>query len=271
MSRLTETAYAKINLALHVRGRRTDGYHDLESVFAFVEDGDRLDVETADQVSLSISGRFAEGLSSGNDNLVMRAALALQNAFGVVAGARMFLDKALPVASGIGGGSADAAAALRLLCRFWGIDINDLRLHQIAATLGADVPACLLSRPVVGIGRGDELVPFTGLISGKPVLLVNPLVPLSTGPVFAAWDQIDRGALNLEAPATWRNDLTAPATSLVPEIQAIIETLRAAAGVRVARMSGSGATCFALFDSNDACAKAAVPFSHMWTLMTRLR
>jgi 4-diphosphocytidyl-2-C-methyl-D-erythritol kinase len=271
MSRLSETAYAKINLALHVRRRREDGYHDLESIFAFVEDGDFLEVEAADQISLSINGRFAAGLSAGNDNLVMCAAIALQERFGVTAGARIFLEKSLPIASGIGGGSADAAAALRLLCKLWKIDVSDPKLHQIAASLGADVPACLVSKPVVGLGRGDELTSFDGLISGTPALLVNPLVPLSTGPVFAAWDQVDRGALNPNEPETWRNDLSAPAISKVPEIRSIIETLSAAAGVRVARMSGSGATCFALFDSTESCTKAAVPFSHMWTLITRLR
>jgi 4-diphosphocytidyl-2-C-methyl-D-erythritol kinase len=271
MTRLTETAYAKLNLALHVRRRRADGYHDLESVFAFVEDGDELTVEQDDRLSLSINGRFAEGLSAGGDNLVMQAATVMQSVFGIKEGARLSLQKNLPVASGIGGGSADAAAALRLLARLWEIDVADPSVMEITARLGADVPACVASEPVFGTGKGDELVPLPNADQGMPVLLVNPLVPLSTGTVFAAWDGVDRGAIDLDAPERWRNDLTVPARGLVPEIDVILSTLSAAPGVRFAAMSGSGATCFALFDSEAECAAAAIPFSDSWTLVTRLR
>ncbi|HEY0270620.1 MAG TPA: 4-(cytidine 5'-diphospho)-2-C-methyl-D-erythritol kinase, partial [Sphingomonas sp.] len=152
-----ETAYAKINLALHVRRRRADGYHDIETLFAFCADGDRLSAAPAGDLRLEIEGPFAAGLSAGADNLVLRAAEALREAAGVTAGARLVLDKRLPVASGIGGGSADAAAALRLLARLWRVDLPDADMHAIAAALGADVPACLVSRACRGDGRGDAL------------------------------------------------------------------------------------------------------------------
>lgn len=251
---LSETAYAKINLALHVRQRRADGYHQIESLFAFAEDGDRLTAETREDgaISLTIDGPFALGLESGPDNLVVRAAEALRSACGVTAGADIRLTKNLPIASGIGGGSADAAAALRLLSRLWNLDPDHDRLLRIAAEIGSDVPACLVSRTLVGTGRGEELDlrDIAGL-AGMPLLLVNPGRALSTAAVFAAWDQRDRGALHVgdldQLLADARNDLQAPAIALVPEIADILAELRKADGLRLARMSGSGATCFALF------------------------
>lgn len=266
-----ETAYAKINLALHVRAREPDGYHRIETIFAFAEDGDELSVVPADGLSLAVTGPFGEALAGEGDNLVLRAARALAEHCGVSKGAALTLDKRLPVASGIGGGSADAAAALRLLRRFWGLEIGDAALHDIAAGLGADVPACLASRTMRGEGRGDALTPFDlpGL-AGTPLLLVNPRVPLATAPVFRAWDGVDRGPL-----ADWesgRNDLEAPARALVPEIGAVLAAL---AGVRVARMSGSGATCFGLFASagerDAAAARIAADRPDWWLLPTCLR
>jgi 4-diphosphocytidyl-2-C-methyl-D-erythritol kinase len=187
---MNELAPAKINLALHVRERTGDGYHRLETIFAFARDGDRLSVAPAETLSLRITGPFAAGLSSGPDNLVLRAAEALRAAAGVRPGAALTLDKRLPVASGIGGGSADAAAALRLLSRFWDVNTD---LTPLAAALGSDVPACLVGVPVRGEGRGDQLtaVPAAGL-SGLPLLLINPGVAMPTGPVFAAWDGAER-------------------------------------------------------------------------------
>ncbi len=266
-----ETAYAKINLALHVRAREADGYHRIETIFAFAEDGDELGVAEADGLHLAITGPFGDVLAGESDNLVLRAARALAELAGIEPRAAITLDKRLPVASGIGGGSADAAAALRLLRRFWRLDIDDAALHAIAAGLGADVPACLASRTLRGEGRGDALTPVDppGL-AVTPLLLVNPRIPLATGPVFKAWDGVDRGPL-----ADWkdgRNDLQAPARALVPEIGAVLDAL---SGARIARMSGSGATCFGLYESNAAldAARAGILAAHpgWWTLPTCLR
>lgn len=278
----SETAHAKINLALHVRARRPDGYHTLETLFAFAEDGDRLTATRASALSLTVDGPFAAALAGDDpaDNLVLRAATMLREAFRVEAGAALRLDKRLPVASGIGGGSADAAAALRLLSRLWDLPPADARIIGIARALGADVPACLASIAVRGEGRGDALepIPAAGL-SGTPLLLVNPGIGLSTAAVFAGWDGRDRGALGAGDP--WasalegRNDLEPAALALVPAIGDALALLHAAAGVRLARMSGSGATCFALFDSTEARDVATLAIARAspgwWLLPTRLR
>ncbi|QJU59726.1 4-(cytidine 5'-diphospho)-2-C-methyl-D-erythritol kinase [Sphingomonas sp. AP4-R1] len=267
-----DIAYAKLNLALHVRSRGEDGYHVLETLFAFCTDGDRLTLE--DEPGLRLEGPFAAALSGEGDNLVTRAAREWAALFGgAQAGFR--LEKNLPIASGIGGGSADAAAALRLLAARDGIDPADPRVHAIAAGLGADVPACVLSRAARGEGRGEQLVPVSlGRLTGQPVLLVNPGIALSTGAVFKAWDRIDRGALpqGVDAALEGRNDLEAPAVSLVPEIGDVLDLLGAQPGLLFARMSGSGATCFALFEDEAArdAAAAALP-ACWWRLATRLR
>lgn len=266
---LRETAWAKINLALHVRRRRADGYHDIESLFAFARDGDEIALTRADDVTLAIEGPFGAGLDAGSDNLVLRAAFALRDNFGVRDGAALTLVKNLPVAAGIGGGSADAAAALRLLIRHWAIDAADPRIGAIASSLGADVPACLESRTLRGEGRGDAMVLLDEpALANMPLLLVNPRIMLATGPVFAGWDGVDRGALPdgpaLAAATKGRNDLEPPAMALVPEIGALVAALNALDGVRLARMSGSGATCFALFDNNAALAAGAATIRARW-------
>jgi 4-diphosphocytidyl-2-C-methyl-D-erythritol kinase len=257
---MRDIGYAKINLALHVRAMEPEGYHRIETVFAFAEDGDVLHVREGKGLRLDIVGPFAGDLDGESDNLVLRAARALG-----ADNAALVLDKQLPVASGIGGGSADAAAALRLL----GGAGDDL--VEIAASLGADVPACLLSRTARGEGRGDEVTPIAAPhLAGTPVLLVNPRVPLSTAAAFRAWDGVDRGPLDRWEDG--RNDLEAPAIALVPEIAMVLDALR---GAPVARMSGSGATCFGLYDSEaerDAAAAAiAASFPGWWMLQTRLR
>ena len=264
----SEPAPAKLNLALHVRGRRVDGRHEIETVFAFCTDGDRLEAESADDLSLTITGPFADGLSV-EDNLVLKAAAALRVDAGIEAGAALRLKKSLPIASGIGGGSADAAAALRLLTRLWKVDPT--HAGTVAPKLGSDVPACLLSMSARGSGAGDELTLFDDPgIAGTSVLLVNPRVPLSTGEVFARWDGVDRGPLG-----DWRegrNDLEAPAIALGPGIGDVLGWLREQRGVTFARMSGSGATCFGLFDSESERddAAGAVP-EHWWHLASVLR
>ncbi len=275
-----EVAPAKINLALHVRARAPDGYHRIETLFVFAADGDLLEVAPGEGLDLSIIGPFAGSLSVAPDNLVLRAAEALRAAFGVRDGASLRLDKRLPVASGIGGGSADAAAALRLLGRFWGLPLHDPCFATISEALGADVPACLLSQTCRGEGRGDALDPIVAPeLAGLPLLLVNPGVAVTTGPVFAGWDRIDRGALDkgapLEAARVGRNDLQPPAVALQPVIADVLDLLAAQPGVILSRMSGSGATCFALFDDRaardaaDAAVAAACP--GWWRMASVLR
>ena len=263
-----DIAPAKLNLALHVRGRLPDGRHAIETIFAFCADGDRLSAVAADSLSLTIGGQFAGGLEV-EDNLVLRAARALAEASGCGKGAAIHLDKRLPVASGLGGGSADAGAALRMLTSLWGIDPRFAL--EVAPGLGSDVPACLLSLPMRGQGAGDELTPFDlSALSGTPVLIVNPLVKLSTAAVFAQWDGEDRGPLG-----EWRegrNDLEQPAVGLVPEIRDVLDWLGRCDGATFVRMSGSGASCFGLFESEDAreLAASSVP-DGWWHLATFLR
>lgn len=277
---LRETAFAKINLALHVRERLPDGYHRIETLFAFCNDGDALEAAPADDISLTIDGAFADGLSVGEDNLVIQAARQLQAASSPGAGAAMRLTKTLPVASGIGGGSADAAAALRLLVRLWEIPRNNPAIGEIASRLGADVPACLLSETCRGDGRGDRLAPLSSdNLQGCPILLVNPGFAVSTGSVFAGWDGLDRGSLALSEPLrcdpAWRNDLMDPAKSLVPAIGDVLAALEACPGAVFTRMSGSGATCFAVFDTaekRDAAAAALnAEQAGWWTMRSLLR
>ena len=277
---MEEIAYAKINLALHVRDRQPDGYHRIETLFAFAEEGDRLRVAPAHGLTLAVEGPFAGDLGASEDNLVLRAAQALRSAGGVTAGAALTLDKRLPVAAGIGGGSADAAAALRLLARWWKPPVDEAALLGIATSLGADVPACLRSETVRGEGRGDRLVSQDGSgLADMPLLLANPGIPLSTAEVFAAWDGEDKGALAIASPLATalegRNDLEAAAVSRAPEIATLLETLARQPGAVLARMSGSGATCFALFETIAArdAARSAVAARHprWWQLASRLR
>jgi len=256
-----EIAAAKLNLALHVRGRLPDGRHSIETIFAFCTDGDRLTGENSDEISLEVVGPFAVDLAELGDNLVLKAARALARTAGVSSGAALRLEKRLPVASGIGGGSADAAAALRLLTSLWGTDPK--YAQEVAPALGSDVPACLLSLPARGSGAGDMLSPMDlSDLSGTPVLLVNPRVPLSTAEVFAGWDGKDRGPLG-----EWRdgrNDLEEPAKALVPQIGSVLAWLSAQPGARLVRMSGSGATCFALFANQEERDASAIAVPREW-------
>jgi 4-diphosphocytidyl-2-C-methyl-D-erythritol kinase len=286
---IVEAAPAKINLALHVRARRADGYHEIETLFAFLRDGDSVSVEESDRDHFTLTGPFAGALGGEGNNLVLAARDAFAAAHGPLPPLAITLDKHLPVASGIGGGSADAAATLRALARLKGIDPS--ALADIALALGSDVPACLLGKSAMGGGRGEQLCVIEGL-SGIPVLLVNPGVAVSTAAVFRGWDGADRGPLFprhpglvpgstvpptpnagamlrggcrdepgmtgwLEVAIEGRNDLEAPARAVAPTIGAVIDSLAAQPGVSLARMSGSGATCFALFDSEAARTAAA--------------
>ena len=266
-----ETAHAKINLALHVRRRREDGYHELETLFAFVDAGDRLSVTPAARDEVVTLGEFAGVIGDPFGNIVAKA-LALLPRGG---GWRVTLDKVLPVAAGLGGGSADAGALFRLVEREHGLPAD---WQARAASLGADVPACVASRTVIGRGTGTELEDGPDDLAGTPVLLVNPRVPLPTGPVFKGWDGTDRGPLpqgSARAIAlAGRNDLEAPAMAICPQIGEVLEALSETAPW-LARMSGSGATCFALYDSGEArdAAAAHIAATHpgWWQLSGLLR
>jgi 4-diphosphocytidyl-2-C-methyl-D-erythritol kinase len=260
-----EFAPAKINLHLHVVGQREDGYHLLDSLVVFGGAGDWLSVSPADDLSLTVAGPFAAGLASEPDNLVLRAARGLADAAGIRPTGALVLEKNLPVASGIGGGSADAAATLRLLCRYWGVAPD---LDGLARALGADVPVCLAGRPSVMSGIGEVLAPAPPLPMAG-LVLVNPGVAVSTPAVFRArsdgfseparlpgdgWEGIEELVVSLSKA---RNDLEAPARSLAPAIGDALGVLAAVPGCLLARMSGVGATCFGLFASARAAREAA--------------
>ncbi|MEM9501881.1 MAG: 4-(cytidine 5'-diphospho)-2-C-methyl-D-erythritol kinase [Pseudomonadota bacterium] len=268
---LTEIAYAKINLALHIRQRREDGYHDLETLFAFVDVGDTLIARIADQDRLTTVGEFAGGIGKPFDNLVSKALSALPRPQGL----DITLEKNLPVAAGLGGGSADAGALFRIVERTHGLPDD---WHKRATELGADVPSCVRSEMAIGRGTGTELELVENDLAGCPVLLVNPCVPLSTGAVFEAWNRIDHGPLPKGSARTialeGRNDLNTPAFALCPIITEVLDALQETEAW-IARMSGSGATCFALFatEVERDRASASIKASHpdWWQLPGKLR
>ena len=277
-------APAKLNLYLHVTGRRPDGYHELDSLVTFAALADTLEIAPADAFALTVSGPFAPALDDG-ENLAAQAALALAERLGRPASVRIALRKRIPVAAGLGGGSADAAAVLRGLARLWRLGAEHAEvLRETALGLGADVPVCLDSRASCMAGIGEALSASPPL-PPCAVLLVNPGVPVPTGPVFAA----RRGPFSAaqrfresprDAPAlarmldTRRNDLEQPACEQVPEIALVLGRLSRAPGCLLARMSGSGGTCFGLFGGEDAAAAAAgaIACDHpdWWLQPTRL-
>jgi 4-diphosphocytidyl-2-C-methyl-D-erythritol kinase len=261
----TEEAPAKVNLYLHVLGRRPDGYHDLDSLAVFAPIADRLHFTPASALTLDLEGPFGAELAAEPDNLVLRAARAAAEAAERPARVAIRLEKNLPLASGIGGGSADAAATLRVLGRWWGLSAEVL--YALAARLGADVPVCLSGKPARLQGTGTRLAAAPRL-PPFGLLLVNPRVMVPTGPVFKALGQPQNRPADL--PPAWEdarqmaadlarlgNDLEAPALRLAPVIGDVLTRLRALPGVLLARMSGSGATCFALFASQEEARRAA--------------
>ncbi|MBM3568881.1 MAG: 4-(cytidine 5'-diphospho)-2-C-methyl-D-erythritol kinase [Alphaproteobacteria bacterium] len=263
---LSVLAPAKLNLFLHVLGRRADGYHELDSLVAFLDLGDRVAAREAEGLSLECDGPFGASVPGDERNLVLKAAAALRRQAGVKRGAALRLTKVLPPASGLGGGSADAAATLRLLCRLWRIDWSAERLAALGLELGADLPACLFGRPVRVGGIGERLTPI-GALPHWPAVLINPLTPLETKAVFAARigrfgsgaGQMPPGSAGrIEWLGRQRNDLTESATRLRPEIGRILAELAAFEGCVLARMAGSGATCFGLFQSGGAARAAAI-------------
>ena len=277
MPALVEEGRAKVNLTLRVVGRRTDGYHDLESVVAFADCADKLTLTPGPELSLKTVGPLASACGDASDNLVLKAARLLGEVVpGLMVGA-FVLDKVLPVAAGIGGGSADAAAALRLLARLNGLASDDARLLEVALETGADVPVCLASRACDMTGVGETLLPLSPPI--MPSVLVNPRVPVATREVFEAlglrhgeilvgvadvviegssWPE-EGGSLEewVEALAAGTNDLEEPATKIQPVIGDVIAALNATNGAWLARMSGSGATCFAVYENTAEARRAA--------------
>ena len=264
------SAPAKINLALHVTGRRLDGFHLLDSLAVFAGVHDTVTAEPSEALTLSIDGPFSAGLLAEPDNLILRAARALAAAHGIVPRGKLHLRKNLPVASGIGGGSADAAAAVRVLARLWGLEPDRASLQEVAAGLGADVPVCLASVPCRMAGIGEILSPAPDL-PPCGLVLVNPGKAVATADVFrarppsfsapmpekhlpAAWPDAAAMAADL---ARMANDLEAPAIALCPAIADVLIALRATPGIVLARMSGSGATCFGLTADQAAASAAA--------------
>ncbi|MDA9492326.1 4-(cytidine 5'-diphospho)-2-C-methyl-D-erythritol kinase [Bradyrhizobium sp. CCBAU 11361] len=276
MPALIEEGRAKVNLSLRVVGRRADGYHDLESVVAFADCADRLTLEPGGELKLATTGPLAAACGDTADNLVFKAAKLLAEAVPNLKLGAFALDKVLPVAAGIGGGSADAAAALRLLARLNNLSLDDPHLQKVALATGADVPVCLLSRACDMTGVGEQLLPLA--LPSMPCVMVNPRVPVATKDVFQALGlrngELLVGATSvLGAPAwpeegasiadwvevleTVANDLEAPAMRIEPVIGEVLEALRDSAGVKLARMSGSGATCFAIYGAATEAHAAA--------------
>lgn len=265
-----ETAPAKVNLALHVTGRREDGFHTLHSLCVFTELGDQLTATPAREDQLMISGPFAGDLSTGRSNLVIRAIEKFRARFPghLESGVAVHLEKHLPIAAGLGGGSADAAAVLRMLARMGPTSVPDADLYALGATLGADVPMCLFSRTCEVLGIGERIRPIETF---PPVhlVLVNPMAPVVTADVFkrlqnrenppmpALPGEMDRAAMLSLWLADTRNDLEAPAIEVVPAIAGVIKAIASTPGCALARMSGSGATCFGLYGSEAAAHQAA--------------
>ncbi|MDP3801268.1 4-(cytidine 5'-diphospho)-2-C-methyl-D-erythritol kinase [Brevundimonas sp.] len=287
MAAVTRLAPAKVNLFLHIGPVDADGYHPLASLVAFADVGDRLTLEPADRLSLTVAGPFAGALDGRDDNLVLRALRTLGEAAGVGdPPLRVALDKRLPVAAGLGGGSSDAGAALRLARDALGLPLDDAALAGIADVVGADGPMCLHARSAWAEGRGERLT-FEPRLPPLPVLLVNPGVPSPTGAVYGAYDAGPvRAADRPRPPSGWdpasvlawladqRNDLQAPAVALQPVIGEALAAVEALPGVRLARMSGSGATVFALFATAAAADEAARLLAasrpDWWVVSTRL-
>ena len=251
-------APAKINLYLHVTGKRADGYHQLETLVVFADLGDVLSVTPSESLTLTVTGAFADEAGSGAENLVLRAAEALRAATGIRAGAALVLEKNLPVGAGLGGGSADAAAALKLLMTHWAVILPQAQLMKIASALGADVPICLTGTPLIARGVGEEISLPASPLPELHLVLVYPRRPLATKDVFARYRiarQIATPALDFSSAekfcmslAQARNQLQPVAISLLPEVAEVLLALETAPQARLVRMTGSGSACFAITD-----------------------
>lgn len=264
---ITAIARSKVNLYLHVTGKRADGYHLLESLVVFPEFGDRITIQKGKELTLEVRGPFAHLIGDTEENLVLKAAHLLKTECRTDEGAHITLEKNLPVAAGIGGGSADAAAALKILNQLWGIDLSDDKLSRIGLVLGADVPACLFGKPAIMAGIGERI---SGIQEFPKffMLLVNSGNSISTRNVFnrlkierevsPSVDFTGMTTQNLFAGLTsMRNDLEVPALEIAPVIEDVLSAIRKQKDCYLARMSGSGATCFGLFEGNEAAEEAA--------------
>lgn len=276
---LLERAPAKINLTLRVCGRRADGYHELESLVAFADVADNLKLQPDPEDRLEVTGPFAGMSGPSSENLVLKACAALRDRFGSLKGGYFLLEKNIPVAAGLGGGSSDAAAALRLLARANGLSLDDDRFMSAARAVGADVPVCLDPRPRIMRGVGEVLSRPLDL-PPLPAVLVNPGMPLATRDVFARMTIEQRTRSVGDIPREFDtlieflkrdgNDLTTAASACAPIITEVLDTLQSLPAVQLARMSGSGATCFALFRTPTEAAAAAQRLSEKksWWLRT---
>jgi 4-diphosphocytidyl-2-C-methyl-D-erythritol kinase len=263
---LLEKAHAKINLTLRVLGRRADGYHEIESLVAFADVADMLTFQPGGEETLEVNGPFARNSGAVADNLVLKALVAVRNHVTALKAGRFLLEKNIPVAAGLGGGSADAAAALRLIACTNGMALDDPRLTAAARAVGADVPVCLESRPRIMRGVG-ELLSMPIDLPPLPAVLVNPLVPVATRDVFSRFAGVQSGRDLADVPQEsgylieflklHDNDLTPAACACAPVVGEVLGALHALPGVSFARMSGSGPTCFALFATQNEAQTAA--------------
>lgn len=277
-------APAKLNLSLHVTGKRADGYHLLESLVVFTQFGDVLRVTPAETLSLTITGEFAADIGPNTGNLVLKAAHALRIAANVTSGAALVLEKNIPVGAGLGGGSADAAATLILLMKHWGVIVPAATLQALALRLGADVPMCLLSHPLIARGIGEDITPLPLKLPPLPLVLVYPRVPIATAELFAhhtletppATPRLDTTTAEtlLESLAGTRNQLQRTAVILTPEVAEVLLVLNTALQARFVRMTGSGSACFAITDDKAAAERLAreihSQYPHWWVRATEV-
>ncbi len=264
---LTSVARSKVNLFLHVTGKRADGYHLLESLVVFPDCGDRITVKKGKELTLEVIGRFSHLVGSTEENLAMKAAYLLRSESGTEEGAHIILEKNLPVAAGIGGGSADAAATLKSLNILWNIGFSEVQLRQIGLALGADVPVCLYGKPAIMSGVGERI---SGLRKFPKfyILLVNSGISVATKNVFGRLEIAEKVSFPVDlneltalelftSLASMRNDLETPALEVAPVIGSVLSMIREQKHCQLARMSGSGATCFGLFEEAEAAQIAA--------------
>lgn len=278
---LSAIAPAKLNLYLHIHGKRADNYHLLESLVVFTEFGDVVSVEPEASLALRVEGEFAKAVGDHDDNLVLRAARALQTICNLTQGARITLTKHIPVGAGLGGGSADAAAALKLLCKLWAVIPSREQLHDMAVSLGADVAMCLESKPLIARGIGDEINVLKEALPPLHVLLVYPRINLPTSDVYARYrheytpsSSITSADSLIDALQRTRNQLQHAAISLAPEVAEVLLVLEGYSLAKIVRMCGSGSSCFCLCEDSNALKYMAEDiagrYPHWWVKLTRI-
>ncbi len=273
MAQLRANAPAKLNLTLHILGKREDGYHELESLVVFLEIGDEISIQPSDDLHVNISGLFSGSIPVSDDNIVLKAARALQQAADVSHGASIRINKQIPVGAGLGGGSADAAATLHRLNQLWGCAFSLEQLCNIGQTLGADVPACLHGVPLMMTGIGEHILPV-GALPPMPIVLVNPAIHLLTKHVYDAYLVASHAPWQYgDSLQVARNDLESAAIALCPTVKVILEMLAQQTGCVFSRLCGSGSTCFGVFENNELAQTAADEIHknhpHWWVRATK--